>query len=95
MGTLSNSNDLNHNRYTDAEAQSANNGRFASTTHEHTSEGCTWTGYGCGSMVCGSGQFMAGMEARNNGNNEDCYGGGDYDEPSRRILCCRLGNPAN
>ncbi len=95
MGTLSDTNDLNHNRYTDAEAQAANNGRFASTTHEHVAEGCSWTGYGCGELVCGSGQFMAGMQARNNGANEDCYGSGDYDEPSRRILCCSLGNPRN
>lgn len=95
MGTLADSNDLNHNRYTDAEAQAANNGRFASTTHEHVAEGCSWTAYGCGALQCGSGQFMAGMQALNNGNNEQCYGSGDYDEPARRILCCSLGNPRN
>jgi hypothetical protein len=95
MGPISNDNPYHHNRYTDNEARAANNGRFASTTHEHLQEGCSWTGYGCGELVCPTNTFMAGMQARNNGNNEDCHGAGDYDEPSRRILCCRLGDPQN
>ncbi len=50
-------------------------------------ENCTWTAYGCGDQVCPDQKFVAGI---NIGENEACYGGGDFDFSSYRLLCCEL-----
>jgi hypothetical protein len=93
LGPLANDNPRHHARYTDAEARSANAGLWAGAGHSHSIGSCFWTAYGCGEIVCPDNHMMVGMQARNNGNNEDCYGAGDYDEPSRRIRCCVVGAP--
>jgi hypothetical protein len=92
MGPVANSNPYAHNRYTDDEARVANNGRFSSTTHEHIPQDCLWEDWGCGARLCRAGYFMAGMEAWP-GAAEQCFGSGDYDEPSRRVYCCRMSDP--
>jgi hypothetical protein len=92
MGPVANSNPYAHNRYTDDEARVANNGRFSSTTHEHIPQDCLWEDWGCGARLCRAGYFMAGMEAWP-GAAEQCFGSGDYDEPFRRVYCCRMSDP--
>ena len=92
MGPISNDNPYAHNRYTDDEARAANNGRFSSTTHEHIPQDCVWEDWGCGARLCRAGYFMAGMEAWP-GAAEQCFGSGDFDEPSRRVYCCRMSDP--
>lgn len=92
MGPIANDNPYAHNRYTDDEARTANNGRFSSTTHEHIPQDCVWEDWGCGARLCRAGYFMAGMEAWP-GAAEQCFGSGDYDEPFRRVYCCRMSDP--
>jgi hypothetical protein len=92
MGPVINSNPYAHSRYTDDEARAANNGRFSSTTHEHIPQDCLWEDWGCGARLCRAGYFMAGMEAWP-GAAEQCFGSGDFDEPSRRVYCCRMSDP--
>ncbi len=92
MGPISNDNPYAHNRYTDDEARAANNGRFSSGTHEHVPQDCLWEDWGCGARTCRAGYFMTGFETWG-GAAEQCFGSGDFDEPFRRVLCCRLSDP--
>jgi hypothetical protein len=52
--------------------------------------GCYWSGWGCGVMTCNEGYFIAGIDF-NAVRSEGCWGvGDDYDEPTRRLYCCKL-----
>ena len=51
--------------------------------------GCYWSGWGCGSMQCPSGHFLAAVDF-NATQSEGCWGhGNDFDEPFRRVRCCQ------
>ena len=53
-------------------------------------DSCSWSGWGCGSMVCSEGFFVAGINF-NPTQSEGCWGfANDFDEPKRRIYCCKL-----
>lgn len=51
---------------------------------------CEWTAWSCGAFTCPNGRYVAGFDTIGNGNGEQCYGAGDYDEPYRRLYCCEL-----
>ncbi|MFH1837903.1 MAG: hypothetical protein ABH808_00150 [Candidatus Kuenenbacteria bacterium] len=51
---------------------------------------CYWTNWGCGVMTCNESFFLAGIDF-NDTKSEGCWGvGNDYDEPQRRLYCCKL-----
>lgn len=56
----------------------------------YTLQNCQWTPFQCGAIMCPGQQVAKGMEA-NSGGIEDCWGqSNDYDEASRRLLCCDI-----